>query len=480
MLLGLGLALAACPVLGNPPPGARFPCAADGGLAQCPANQTCCDGYCGKCQGGATSAGSASAGGSSGASSSSSTGTTGGGGTAGGCRPGGGLPCGAYGAVCYDGQCTAVACPAPTFGQPTPLTVGAGPAGVAVGDFDADGIPDLVVSNYGNGQAAGNTVSLLSGLVGGGFSTADTLTVGTTPFGIAVADFDGDGTSDLAVADGNATGPEPGAPGSVSVLLGAGGGAFTSPTDYPVGAQPFSIAEGDFNRDQAPDLAVANSYDDTVGVLLNLGAGLFGPQTTFPAGDTPWGIVTADFDGDGNLDVAVTNSGPDGGSVGVLLGDGKGSFGPQTTFAVGSAPTGIVVADFNGDQLPDLAVANTGDDDVSVLLGLGDGGFRPQKLFSAGNGPQGLAVGDFDGDGNADLAVANYDDGSDDTVSVYLGKGDGTFHPMSGSPYVVGTGPLSVAVADFDGDGRPDLAATINGQSQAGQTVSVLLNQCSN
>jgi hypothetical protein len=120
-------------------------------------------------------------------------------------------------------------------------------------------------------------------------------------------------------------------------------------------------------------------------------------------------------------------------------------------FDSGPNPYSVAVGDFNGDGIPDLALANAESNTVSVLLGNGDGTFLPAQSYPAGSSPTSVAVGDFNGDGIQDLAVANYDG-----VSVLLGKGDGTFLPAVG--YYAGLDPLSVAVGDFNGDGTPDLA----------------------
>ena len=135
--------------------------------------------------------------------------------------------------------------------------------------------------------------------------------------------------------------------------------------------------------------------------------------------------MAGDFTGDGRTDLAVANSGSN--DVSVLLGNGDGTFQPQVTYAVGTGHDALVAGDFTGDGRTDLAVANYGSNDVSVLLGNGDGTFRNQVTYAVGTGPDALVAGDFTGDGRTDLAVANY--GSND-VSVLLGNGDGTFQPQ--------------------------------------------------
>ena len=334
-----------------------------------------------------------------------------------------------------------------------------------MGDFNGDGAPDLAFTNE-----VDNTVSVVLGNGGGGFTPApgSPFGVGATPRSIAVGDFNGDGAPDLAVANVNHS--------TVSVLLGNGAGGFTPAAGSPVnvGVNPAFVAVGYFNGDGAADLAVANASDNTVSVLLGNGSGGFTPAPGSPVGGVvePFSIAVSDFNGDGVPDLAVANNGDS--SVSVLLGNGSGGFTPAvgSPFAVGYVPRSVVVGDFNGDGVADLAVANYGDDNLSVLLGNGSGGFTPAvgSPFPVGHWPRSVAVGDFNADGVADLAVANL---GDSNVSVLLGNGVGGFTPTSGSPFGIGSGPCSVVVTDFNGDGAPDLAVA----NRDGNTVSMLLNQ---
>ena len=353
-----------------------------------------------------------------------------------------------------------------TFQPQQTYTTGTEPIGVAVGDFNGDGIADLAIANFVDVAGLG-TISVLLGNGDGTFQTQQTYAVGQEPSYVAVADFNGDGIPDLAVTNTNGN--------TVSVLLGNGNGTFQPQVSYAAGAAPTGIVVGDFNGDGFADLAITNFVDvagsGVIVVLLGNGDGTFQNFVSYGAGSFAAGIAVADFNGDGIADLAVTNSGNGtGNTVGVLLGNGDGTFQSQQTYATGTNPYGVVVGDFNGDGIPDLAVTNEGDNTVGVLLGNGDGTFQTQQTFPTGATPVGIAVADLNGDGNADLAVAN-NNANSLTVSVLLGNGNGTFQPQQ--TYTVGSSPIGIAAADFNGDGVPDLAAS--NEFATTPSVSILL-----
>jgi len=251
--------------------------------------------------------------------------------------------------------------------------------------------------------------------------------------------------------------------------------SFAAAATYGTNGHPVSVAVGDFTGDGKVDLAVAVDDDNGggVSVLLGNGDGTFQAPVNYVAGDDPCSVVVGDFTGDGIADLAVADAGsvinnwgvciP--GGVSVLLGNGDGTFqSPVTYYGDGMGPESVAVGDFIGDGKADLAVANMNRNTVSVLLGNGDGTFQPAVNYAVGSYPDSVTVGDFSGDGKADLAVADLRGG----VSVLLGNGDGTFQP-AGS-YAAGYRPCSVTVGDFTGDGKVDLAVA----DQDGD-VSVLL-----
>jgi hypothetical protein len=397
-----------------------------------------------------------------------------------------------------------------TFQGPLSFPVGPQSDLAAVADLTGDGIPDLVVAHVTPGSPGGMSVLLGNG--DGTFGPPQTFAVVGGPDTVEVADVNGDGIPDLVVtySDSGAVGvflgngdgtfrqpqpPYPAAEGlhavtvadvsgdgkpdlvvlayrNVSVLLGNGDGTFQGQQRFGVGSTPFAVAVADVNGDGKPEIVVANKYGNTVGVLLSHGDGTFRGQRTFPVGNGPASVAVADVNGDGKPDLVAANEYDN--TVGVLLGNGDGTFQPQQTQPVGAYPDAVAVADVNGDGIPDLVVANHGPlgepgDTVGVLLGDGDGTFRPQQTYTVGSYPGSVAVADLNGDGIPDLVVANSDPFGPGTVSVLRGNGDGTFRGQH--TLAVGDDPDSVAVADVNGDGKPDLVVA----NRYGHTVSVLL-----
>src|SRR2546426_815427 len=218
---------------------------------------------------------------------------------------------------------------------------------------------------------------------------------------VAIADVNADGRPDL-VAGGS----------GVWVLLGNGDGTFGSRSYFATGDAPWDVEIADLNGDGRLDMAVANLYSSTVSVLLGNGDGTFGPKTDYTGSSS---VAIGDVSADGWPDLVTTNYSSGGfglgNTVSVMLGNGDGTFGPSTNFGTGTGPQKVAIADLNADGRLDLVVANyeqNSGNTVSVLLGNGDGTFGPKTDFPTGTGPYFVAIGDLNADGRPDLAVANY------------------------------------------------------------------------
>ena len=341
-----------------------------------------------------------------------------------------------------------LAASAASFASQSNYTVGTAPYDIVAEDLRSNGTQDLVVINAGT-----DTVGVLLGNGNGTFQAQQTYAVGIDPVGLTVADVNGDGIPDIIVANYTS-----GSPGSVSVLLGNGNGTFQAQQTFATGHGPDSVVAADLNGDGKTDIIVANFADNTLGVLLGNGDGTFQPQQTITVGMAPSAVTVADVNADGIPDLVVANENDD--DVGVLLGNGNGTFVPQVTYSSGSSFTNAVaVADVNGDGKPDLLLSNAGTHSEGVLLGNGDGSFQSQTTFAvaAGAVPYSITAADVNGDGKLDLVYANAG-GTD--VGVLLGNGDGTF--QSANTFAVGHGAHAVAVGDFNNDGRLDLASANN------------------
>ncbi|HEX4284155.1 MAG TPA: FG-GAP-like repeat-containing protein, partial [Terracidiphilus sp.] len=331
---------------------------------------------------------------------------------------------------------------------------------VAVGDFNGDGLPDIAIAT----AALSNSVTVCLSDGHGNFTPAPAVNLGTVFVdSLATGDFNGDGVLDLAVGSSVA--------GTITTLLGNGDGTFKVMGSASTGGAFPSFVVGDFNGDGIPDLGVLNTTAETVTLLLGSGDGTFSPSTASASATStdPLLITAGDFNGDGVLDLAILNGAPTGdvGTVTVLLGNGDGTFAATAVSpsAGGETPASIVVADFNGDGILDLAIADGPPNDdlqatATILLGSGDGTFITSSaspvVISQGIASLAdhLAVGDFNGDGKADLIVEDEDIGAS---ILMLGNGDGTFRFAQGTVSNADGFPIYVAVGDFNGDGWTDL-----------------------
>ncbi len=363
-----------------------------------------------------------------------------------------------------------------TFAPAVSIPAGVNNYGIASGDLTNNGKQDLVLVNLYGGfyTALGNGDGTFQNWVSVGGTTIQ--------YSIVLADINEDGKLDFVIPDGVES----------TVDLFRGDGLGTANADESVYAGPLAccgfpvsaVAVGDLRGDGLADIVFTNGGDygagNDVGVLLGKGKGEFEHQVLYhPGGTEPNAVFITDVNDDGVPDLLVANLGNCGAAkdtVGVLIGNGDGTFQPVKATNVDTngqcgetsqGTQGLITADFNGDHKPDIAVMVKGG--VAIFLGNGDGTFiTPGKFYGVGCGAYGGLAADFNGDGIQDIALVNNCETS--FVSVLVGNGDGTFQPAA--KFGVGTSPYQLTVADFNGDGKPDIA-TVNA---IGEDVSILLN----
>jgi hypothetical protein len=359
---------------------------------------------------------------------------------------------------------------APNYFLPNSFGQEAWSISVASGDFNGDGIPDMVVGQVNNTGSTGVVVYLGKG--DGTFYPGVSYGSSTGMGFVAVADFNGDGKLDIAATDFNS--------GNIQILLGNGDGTFNVGLAFSSGGEgPANLVTGDFNHDGKIDIATANDESGNIAVLLGNGDGTFAPAVTYATPDYGTDLISvADVNGDGYLDLAVTlyTDGPNAVAVFLANSDNSGTFQAPIFTPVNGEPIFVSFGDLNKDGKLDMAVT---EDDGSVYsgfievgLGNGDGTFGtltayPSSVLAAYPDPTSIQMIDINGDGNLDLVYLNSEFG---TVAVMYGNGDGTV--TSPSEWPVSAYVFGMALADVNQDGAVDVLAA-NDESGG---VSVLLN----
>lgn len=314
----------------------------------------------------------------------------------------------------------------------------------------------------------------------GSFRTKLELESGDTPWAISSGDLDGDGKPELVVVNS--------ASNTLSIYMNtsseAGVISYDTKVDYTTGADPFSVAIGDLDGDGKPDLAVGNTGDNTVSVYRNTSSGSgaisYASKIDFPTGSFPISVAIGDIDADGKSDLALTNYNDN--SVSILRNtstvSGAISYDEEVNFPTGKEPISVAIGDLDGDGKSDLAIANFGGTELSILSNTGPASgvisYATKVDLAAGNKPRWVAIGDLDGDGKSDLATVNSYGAS---ISIFRNTNTetGVLSYDTKVDYASGIGPVSIEIADLDGDSKPDLAVTNNGSN----SVSVFHNTSS-
>ena len=347
-----------------------------------------------------------------------------------------------------------------TLGTEQRFAVGDFPQDLATGDFNGDGILDLVSANRFD-----DNVSILLGLGDGTFGSQATFSGGFGPFGVAATDLNGDGRDDILVTRSVGGG------NSIDILINRGDATFEAPQQVTVGVGPRKIATADVNADGATDVLTANRDSNDISVALGRGDGTFEMAVQYLVGNLPDSLDVADLNGDGTLDVVVLNGSREG--VSVLLGNGDGTFDAETRLSA-SDPTGPGLADFNGDGIVDLLVGSRSVQILRVHVGRGDGTFELPQEFPTSGQVRAVTVADMNGDGAADAIPTR----APNLVSVFLNQCGPFTDPCRAD--LDGDGELTIfdflafqnlfdmgdPIADFDGDGSLTLFDFLEFQNQ--------------
>ena len=327
------------------------------------------------------------------------------------------------------------------------LSLGTAPFGAAAGDFDDDGLRDAVISNPDT-----DDLTILYGDGTGPFGAQVRVGAGDGPVAIAVADLDSDGRDDLLVAELLSN--------SLSVLLSRPGRTFASRVSYPAGTGPDSVVVGDFNHDGHPDVAVAEAQSDTVGVFIGLGDGTLQNLGHFAAGDEPRFLAVADADGAGGADDFIVAD-PKIGRVSILLGRGDGGAqAPRTAVQLGTTLLALAAGDFDRDGNADLALLGGAHSYASIYAGRGGGTFEAPTSVWVGDDFAAMVKGDVNGDGLPDLVFAS----SGEAKIVVRTASE---HEWGYRPDVATANPVArLFLDDVDGDRRLDLLVTHSGRRE--------------
>ncbi|CAF4398521.1 unnamed protein product, partial [Rotaria magnacalcarata] len=332
-----------------------------------------------------------------------------------------------------------------------PIDYKYGPRSVAVGDFNNDSWPDMAIANH-----VVNSIAIYIGQNGTSFSTPIQYSTGngSTPYMVTVGDFNNDNILDIAEANFGTN--------SIGIFLGIGNGSFEKRVELSMGSsRPIAISLSDMNNDTILDIITANYGTQSISILFGYGNGNFSSPTSYSTGydSFPSAVATGDFNNDNCLDLSISNYGTD--SAQILFGNKNGTFTNGLTLltSVGSRPNSIAVGHFNQDVYQDIAVANSGSNEIGIFLNNGNGTFAKQVTYSTNSSsPYSIGVGDFNQDNLLDIIVSN---NGTKNIAFFLGYGNGTF----ALPRMYSTGAfssISFAICDVNKDRRLDIMAVSN------------------
>lgn len=358
-----------------------------------------------------------------------------------------------------------------SFAAKADYTAGSGPSGIAVGDLNGDGKPDIVTCNQSS-----NTISVfrntsVSGAIS--FAAALTYTTGAYPQHVTLGDLNVDGKLDIVTA--NYT------PSSVSVFRNTSTSSisFAAKVDFTVGSHPFGVAVNDLDADGYPEIVTANRDGNSASILRNTGSITFAAKVDLTTGAGPHSVAIGDIDGDGKPDIATSN-GTDN-SISVLRHTGAAgslTFAANVDFSAGgTAPRHMAIGDLDLDGKADFVTgnANSVPGAISVIKNTSTAGtiscatavsYTTAATYAVTSG---VTIGDIDGDGFPDIAAANAHTAVN-KISVFKNSGTGTF--AARTDFATATAPEGIGIADLDGDGKPDLSSANNSAA----SISTLRN----
>ena len=346
-----------------------------------------------------------------------------------------------------------------TFRQ-GPLVPTGGWQDIAVADMDEDGRSDVLITTFDGFQT--NELIILSGLGNGKFKQVFTLATGDFLADIIPMDLNADGHADLAI---NRCAIIANSCHLIPMLLayGRGNGSLEPVLNFETRPGLVDFATGDINLDGRTDFVEIShdGNDDSLGVYLAFGDGSFAPQKEIYAGNSDNRVICHDFDGNGTPDLAILSHSAE--SIITMFGNGDGTFGPRQAFSPESMVyNAAAVADFNSDGKLDLVMGEYSDQGISIVPGDGDGTWNDGTPFPSGTGPTAILAADFNGDDNPDVAVAASEWIDQPSFLIPPGSltihfGDGMGGLQRGATYLTGPNPHAVARGDFNGDGKLDL-----------------------